>query len=54
MNQSLNTSPPAIKPDDYFKLKNYLIEKIARDLEQSPPSFDMRKQVIIESIGIGV
>ena len=50
MNQTINTNPAAIKPDDYFKLKNYLIEKIARDLEQSPPSFDMRKQVIIESM----
>ncbi len=50
MNQSNQNSNPPIKPDEYQKLKKYLIERIARDLEQTPPTSEMRKQVIVESM----
>jgi pilus assembly protein CpaF len=50
MNKTLPPGIPGLKPDDYPKLKKFIIEKIARDLESSPPTQEMRRQVIEESM----
>lgn len=41
---------PILKQDDFIKLKKYLIERIARDMEMSIPPAHLRKQVIEEAM----
>ncbi len=44
------SSSPILKQDDFNKLKKYLIERIAREMEMAIPPAHLRKQVIEESM----
>jgi pilus assembly protein CpaF len=44
------SSNPTLKQDDFNKLKKYLIERVARDMEMSLPPAHLRKQVIEEAM----
>ena len=41
---------PGITPENFNKLKKYLIEKVAREMELSSPPIHLRRQIIIETL----
>jgi pilus assembly protein CpaF len=50
MNNAGPSSSAVLKQDDFIKLKKYLIERIAREMEMATPPAHLRKQVIEESL----
>lgn len=44
------SSTPILKQEDYLKLKRFLIERVARDMEVSAPPVHQRKQAITEGM----
>lgn len=50
MNSAPSSSSPVLKQDDFVKLKKYLIERIAREMEMTAPPAHLRRQVITESM----
>lgn len=50
MNANSVFPSPGLRQEDYLKIKNYLIERIARDMEALAPPAHLRRQAIIDSM----
>jgi pilus assembly protein CpaF len=50
MEQQGNLAGQSIKPEDFLKIKRYLVERISNDVEAVSPTASLRKQAVTEAL----
>jgi pilus assembly protein CpaF len=50
MDQQSNLTNQSIKPEDFLKIKRFLVERISTDVEAVSPTASLRKQAVIEAL----